>query len=75
MSDAVKIALIVGLCGAVPSFLGMVLGVLTLFRQGRVEAKVDEVKHNTNSLTDKLVSVEKAVSFKEGEAAEKEREK
>jgi hypothetical protein len=37
--------------------------------------EVVEVKHNTNHLTENLVRLEKTVSFKEGEAAEKERER
>lgn len=46
MSEPVQIALITGLCTGVPT---LIIGLITLFRVGRVE-------HHTNSMKDALIS-------------------
>jgi hypothetical protein len=62
MTDIVKVALI----AAAP---GLVTAIISAFNH----VKLTEVAKKADGLTDKLVAVEKVVSFKEGVAAEKER--
>jgi hypothetical protein len=66
MTDIVKVALIGGVCGAIPSIGAVILGVLNRAKLGDVETKVD------GRLT-QLLELTRASSHAEGEKAEKEK--
>ena len=59
MTDIVKVALISGICGAAPAMGALILGLLN-------RAKLHEVDQKVDGQLDKLVTVEKKISFGEG---------
>jgi hypothetical protein len=72
--DWIGIATVVAAAGAaVASIIGAISSLVNSWRLRRVSDVVDDVKHNTDGLTDKLGRASHAAGVVEGTTAERER--
>lgn len=66
MTDNVEIAIIATISPTVLGLAGLVVAILNRTSADRIEKKAGIIEDKVNGHTEKLVRVEKALSFKEG---------